>query len=319
MTDSQGAGKPAPSSGIISWICNVDMFKVAGFLGALNTFDILVVSGQIGLTDALPVTWIPHVIAWLKICIGANGIILMGHALTARKWTVPAPLKVLVLFAVLFAALVLAAYPAHAQTPQIVRHLVHHRWAAKKSSRLPFPIPCIGVTNLPLGCTPNTSAAAAPGAPNAVDPVAFLSAFSYDDVQNALNDANSQKPPNTTAAQCWAFLLTIIPAPASAPPPPPTTPAPNPATSLLPTTPGVASAIQKALDDQQLLLSWFSPTGGLAQLNLACAPLVNLLNVQIATGGGLTAAAIAAAANPATTPIIAGIQTLLTGAIAIVK
>jgi hypothetical protein len=83
--------------------------------------------------------------------------------------------------------------------------------------------------------------------------------------------------------------------------------------------PGIASAIQKALDDQQLVVTWLSPGGGLEQLNLACAPLVNMLTVRLAAGGAVTAAAAAAMTNPATAPIIAGVQTILTGAIAIVK
>jgi hypothetical protein len=159
-----------------------------------------------------------------------------------------------------------------------------------------------------------------------VDPLTFLRQFSYNDVNNALQDANSQNPPNQTAAQCWAFLLTLLPAPAAAPTvapttkTPPATPAatlPTPA-SLLPAVPGVASAIQKALDDEQLLLMWLSPNGGLAQLNLACAPLVNMLNAKLLVGGAGTAAIAAAVTNPATAPLIAGVGTLLTGVIALV-
>ena len=85
-----------------------------------------------------------------------------------------------------------------------------------------------------------------------------------------------------------------------------------------PAVPGAASAIQKALDDQQLIVTWLSPGGGLEQLNLACAPLVNMINARLLTGGTITAAAAAAVANPATAPLIAGLGTLLTGVVALV-
>lgn len=156
-----------------------------------------------------------------------------------------------------------------------------------------------------------------------VDPLTFLRQFSYTDVNNALEKANAASPPNKTSAQCWAYLLTLLPAPAvpatATTPAIPATPGalPTPA-SLLPAVPGIASAIEAALDDEQILLTWLSPNGGLAQLNMACAPLVNMLNAKLLVGGTLTAAGAAAVANPATAPIIAGVQTLLTGAIALV-
>jgi len=318
MTDQAKtpAAAPAPS-GVLAWIRSLDIRKVATAIVVLGALEHGIVVGEVPLADAVPASWIPHIVAWCKIFVWLNPFLLASHSFTALKWPQPkAPggfnAVALILFAIVGASL-LWSPPAFAASRKPLPQ-------ARPTLSLPS-LPCIGVTNLPLGCTPNTAAVAAPGAANAVDPLTFLRQFSYADVQNALNDANGQTPPNKTSAQCWAFLLTLIPppaAPASAAPGSAPAQTANPATALLPTTPGIASAIQKALDDQQLLLTWFSPNGGLAQLNLACAPLVNLLNVQLATGGGLTAAAAAALTNPATAPIVAGVQALLTGAIAII-
>jgi hypothetical protein len=197
---------------------------------------------------------------------------------------------------------------------------------APSQGGLSISLPCIGSSNIPLGCTPiGGGSAPTKVSTETVDPLTFLRQFGYKDLNNALLDANGQTPPNKTTAQCWTYLLTLVPEPAAAAPaasgdaPAATPAATNPATSLLPAVPGIASIIQKALDDQQILVTWLSPGGGLEQLNLACAPAVNMVNARLLTGGAVGAAAAAALSNPATAPLIAGLQAMFAGIIALPK
>lgn len=284
-------------SQVISYIRNLDIAKVAAAIGFMMFFEQGIVDGKIVLAG-VPPAWMDVIKIWCNNFVYLNAFILVGHPLTAVKWPQPpAQVKAAVaVFAVLLASLVLAL-PAMAANNGV-----------PTKTAPPRPALCDPLNLIP-GCK-NPDGSTAPK--NAIDPLTFLRQFSNTDLKNALDDANGQNPPNKTSAQCWSYLLTLVPAPATTP-----ATAPDPATSLLPTAPGIASIIQKALDDQQLLVTWLSPGGGLEALNLACAPLVNMINARLLTGAGITAAGAAAIANPATGPLIAGVQAMLTGVIAL--
>lgn len=314
---------------MFKFLVDIDVRKVTAVISILVVLELAISQGTISLTDAIPASWIPVVVAWSKILAVVGSAITGTHnvaALFSPRGDSPSlssnpAVKALMILAVLLASLIFAV-PAMAANngPVPVKKPLLSSNITVSTAR---PVFCDPLNLIP-GCK-NPDGSTAPK--NALDPLDFLRQFSNKDLANALADANGQNPPNATSAQCWTYLLTLVPAPTPAPAPSTGTadpsapatpaPAPDPATSLLPATLGVASAIQKALDDQQLLVTWLSPGGGLEKLNLACAPLVNMVNARLLSGAGITAAAGAALTNPATAPLIVGLQTLLTGVIAL--
>ncbi len=117
----------------------------------------------------------------------------------------------------------------------------------------------------------------------------------------AVTATNTSLPVDIITAPCWAFLLGVVQG---------TVPA------ILPTTPGVATFIQTAFDDEARLASWFNPGGMFDQFGLACAPLINKINVQVAAGGTTIAAAVAGGPG-ASAAIIPGLQAILGGVVAL--
>jgi len=95
------------------------------------------------------------------------------------------------------------------------------------------------------------------------NPLIVVRQFTIADLQAALADAQAQTPPDTVAANCYTALIPFV-----------QTQAQNP----LPAGAGVFQALQKARDAKAYLANIQSPTGPLASLNIACAPLV--LDVQ---------------------------------------
>jgi hypothetical protein len=91
------------------------------------------------------------------------------------------------------------------------------------------------------------------------NPLALIKTFTAADLQAALADAQAQNPPDTAAASCYAALLTVVQSNVANP---------------LPAGPGIFQALQKARDAKAVLANLQSPTGPLAGLNTACAPLV---------------------------------------------
>jgi len=91
------------------------------------------------------------------------------------------------------------------------------------------------------------------------NPLALIKTFTVADLQAALADAKAQTPPDTAAANCYAALLTVVQSNVANP---------------LPAGPGIFQALQKARDAKAVLANLQSPTGPLAGLNTACAPLV---------------------------------------------
>jgi hypothetical protein len=95
------------------------------------------------------------------------------------------------------------------------------------------------------------------------NPLVVLQQFTVADLQAALADAKAQTPPDTVAATCYAALIPFVQSQVQNP---------------LPAGAGAFQALQKARDAKAYLANIQSPTGPLAGLNSACAPLV--LDVQ---------------------------------------
>ena len=120
------------------------------------------------------------------------------------------------------------------------------------------------------------------------NPLLLLQNFTEADLQAALADATANN--DTAAVNCYTALLGII-----------KTGVANP----LPAGPGLFQALQKARDAKALIANLNSPTGPLANLNNACAPLV--LDAQntllgLGVGIGLVASPVAPAVAAASVP-----------------
>src|SRR6185437_1864512 len=204
MADQAKAPAAPASLSVLDWIRNLDIRKVATAIVVLGALEHGIIVGEVPLAGAVPADWIPHIVAWCKIFVWLNPFLLAGHSFTALKWPTPGVLGRFNAKAI-FAWLAIGAAVAFLHPGEAL--------AAKKAVPLPQtrPLACDPLNLIP-GCQqPNGQPAPAGG----VDPLTFLRQFSYADVQNALNDANGQTPPNKTGAQCWAYLLTLLPAPAA--------------------------------------------------------------------------------------------------------
>ena len=95
------------------------------------------------------------------------------------------------------------------------------------------------------------------------NPLVVLQRFTVQDLQAALADAQAQTPPDTVAANCYTAMIPFVQSQVQNP---------------LPSGAGAFQALQKARDAKAYLANIQSPTGPLAGLNIACAPLI--LDVQ---------------------------------------
>lgn len=104
------------------------------------------------------------------------------------------------------------------------------------------------------------------------NPLLVIQNFTADDLNAAIADATANN--DKIALGCYQALLPIVQGGVANP---------------LPASPGVFQALQKARDAQALLANLQSPTGPLANVNAACAPLVlaaqnTLVQLGILTG-----------------------------------
>lgn len=145
--------------------------------------------------------------------------------------------------------------------------------AACSSNNAPAPGASVTISSAGVSTTP--SAPATPAAPT--DPLAKLAAFTLSDLVAADTDAKAQTPPDTTASQCYDFLIALIP----------TIQPPSGVTQV-----GAILAFQRLRD---LKAGVTSSNGTLKSLNLACAPLVvdtqTTINLLVGAAGGTAAAA----------------------------
>lgn len=125
-----------------------------------------------------------------------------------------------------------------------------------------------------------------------VNPLAVLQQLSVTDLQAALADAQANN--DATTIPCWTALLAGVQAQQAAAP-------------ALPS--GVFSAIQKARDLKIQAANLLAPNGPLANLNVACAPLLmdansTLAAFGIATGVVVGTGGIAIPALPGLLPLL---------------
>ena len=122
------------------------------------------------------------------------------------------------------------------------------------------------------------------------NPLLLIQQFSENDLNAAIADAQAQSPPDTVAVGCYQAILTVVKSPAANP---------------LPAGVGAFQALQKARDAKALLANLQSPTGPLATINNACAPIVldaqNTL-VMRGVGAGLVSNPLGATAALAGLP-----------------
>lgn len=122
------------------------------------------------------------------------------------------------------------------------------------------------------------------------NPLLLIQQFSENDLNAAIADAQAQSPPDTVAVGCYQAILTVVKSPAANP---------------LPAGVGAFQALQKARDAKALLANLQSPTGPLATINNACAPIVldaqNTL-VMLGVGAGLVSNPLGATAALAGLP-----------------
>ena len=132
------------------------------------------------------------------------------------------------------------------------------------SAMLVFAVPALAANATKLPKSRSAHVVARPTATQAQqNPLAVLQQFTVADLQAALADAKAQTPPDTVAANCYTALIPFVQSQVQNP---------------LPSGAGVFQALQKARDAKAYLANIPSPTGPLAGLNIACAPLV--LDVQ---------------------------------------
>ena len=161
-----------------------------------------------------------------------------------------------------------------------------HKMATAVQARRGFHLPPLPPPLVFPGTNPT------PQATGPTDLATFLATVAIPDLQNALALANSQTPPDATAAACWGGLIPVV----------------QQIQSVLPqtngTTPmGVATAVQIALRD--FINAPTSPV--IKQVNLACAPLymdtkVGLVNFAAQFAGIFAGAAIISPIKPLPIP-----------------
>jgi hypothetical protein len=177
-----------------------------------------------------------------------------------------------IIFGIIFAAFVA---PALAADDEPAAKPVHHRPAPPRPVR-DLHVAAIQAPPPKPRETPSSSGKLSQSAAQQ-NPAQVLQAFTLADLQAALADAQAQNPPDTIAANCYAELITVVQSPAINP---------------LPAGPGAFQLFQKARDLKALADSLQSRNGPLAQLQVACAPLVvdvQTLLIRLGVIGGAIA------------------------------
>ena len=140
----------------------------------------------------------------------------------------------------------------------------------------------------PLVRRPVAAASARPSVTQAQqNPLIVVRQFTVADLQAALADAQAQTPPDTVAVNCYTALIPFVQSQTQNP---------------LPAGAGVFQALQKARDAKAYLANIQSPTGPLASLNIACAPLVLDVQNTLVTLG----VSVGVIANPAGAAAVVG-------------
>lgn len=231
----------------------------------------------------------------------ANLRAILAQKAAAGKAPTQNVAKVLAWLIVPLALVLLVAAPAHAQMPTIappaqaqppvVAPVKVHHAAIKKRGHV-AETPRVPRTEAIAGAraqaTGKPAAAPAPGTLTTTtaqkNPLLVLQTFTITDLQNALADAQAQTPPDTVAATCYQALIPLV---QNA----------NGAKGLIPKSLGAVQVLQKARDAKQFLATLNSPTGPLAGLNVACAPLVLDVQTTLIQLGIISGAVVGTAAT----------------------
>lgn len=135
------------------------------------------------------------------------------------------------------------------------------------------------------------------------NPLLVIQKFTVTDLQAALDDANAQNPPDVVSANCYKALIPLV----------------QNATGiggLAPKGLGGFQLLQKTRDLKANLANIQSPTGPLASINIACAPLaldVQNTLVQLGIVGGVVTVGAAATGGltlPTALPFLQGLTLL---------
>lgn len=225
--------------------------------GIVATVVSAVAHGTISLTNMVPAKFIPVTTAWASFFTTVNLAIMT----TVQSASPVAAVKVAwraVQSAVMMVALVLVAAAMSAGI-------------SKADTKRPLGLrPIMGAAPIATTALTQTQAKS--------NPLSVLKTFTVNDLQAALDDANAQSPPDIAAANCYSALIPVIQSGIANP---------------LPKGLGAFQALQKARDAKALLANIQSPNGPLAQLNIACAPLVmdaQAVLIQLGVVGGTVAA-----------------------------
>lgn len=279
MADSQGAGKPVPKQSAAQEISYIgarlrEKSTYAG-LSVVISLALPFLSKYVPALSGDDAAQIVNAISALGVAIGGIIAILLPERGNTRA-PLPVPgskgsAKAIIALWGVAGALTFLPPPAHAA-------MVRHARTVARNVPLPKPRPA------QLG---NLWDSVKPGKPTVPqvqqNPLLVLQQFTAADLQAALKDAQSQTPPDTTAASCYAALIPFVQSQVQNP---------------LPQGAGVFQALQKARDAKAYLANIQSPTGPLAGLNQACAPLVLDVQNTLLTLG----VAVGVIANPTTAP-----------------
>jgi hypothetical protein len=76
----------AAAASFVAAVRNLDIRKVAAAIIVLAALAHGIDVGDVPLTNALPASWIPHIVAWCKIFVYVAPFLVAGHSFTALKW-----------------------------------------------------------------------------------------------------------------------------------------------------------------------------------------------------------------------------------------
>ena len=252
MTDSQGAGKPAPKidqqkvEQEASWI-GKRLSEPSTYAG-LGVLLALVFHLSNSTALAANIQTIGMALGTIVLAVLAI-IVPEASNKTPKKPTVSDNAIAALAFLIATGIALSVSFPV--ATHAAVRHI-----RAVKTVPLPAPDPRLYDSIVTPSTKPTVTAAQQ-------NPLLVLQQFTVADLQAALKDAQSQTPPDTTSANCYTALIPFVQQQTQDP---------------LPAGAGIFQALQKARDAKAYLANIQSPTGPLAGLNQACAPLV--LDVQ---------------------------------------
>lgn len=255
--------------------------KYIMWLGLAVSIEQAIGHGTVSLTNVVPASWAPYVTSWCNLLAFIGTAIMTYQAAVSGPQTGPLlpstelPKSTLVKTDTVVKILLIAfalSFLVAGNSAQAAQSFKPRTVAAKSAS----------------GSTVTKSAAIA-------NPITVLQTFTVSDLQAALSDAQANHDAAATA--CYTALLPIVQSGVGNP---------------FPTGLGGFQLLQKARDAKAMVAALNSPTGPLANLNMACAPLIvdaqnTLIQLGIIGGGVLAAGATGGITLPGLTALIPGL------------